>query len=55
LRGIGPASLSFVREVLRDGVLLATGFRRMAVIDPENGRALRLPDRVRALLEGICG
>jgi acyl-CoA thioester hydrolase len=49
----GPASFSFDYEVFRDGLLLATGFTRMAVIDPANGRALRLPDWVLELLEGI--
>jgi acyl-CoA thioesterase FadM len=39
--------------VARDGLLLATGFTRMAVIDPADGRALRLPDWVRDLLAGI--
>jgi len=50
---IGPASFSFDYEVLRDGLLLATGFTRMAVIDAENACALRLPEWVRELLEGI--
>jgi len=50
---IGPASFSFDYEVLRDGLLLVTGFTRMAVIDPADGRALRLPSWVRELLEGI--
>jgi acyl-CoA thioester hydrolase len=50
---MGPASFSFEYEVARDGLLLATGFTRMAVIDPADGRALRLPDWVRDLLEGI--
>jgi acyl-CoA thioester hydrolase len=50
---IGPASFSFDYEVLRDGLLLVTGFTRMAVIDPTDGRALRLPSWVRELLEDI--
>ena len=52
---IGPASFSFDYEVTRDGLLLATGFTRMAVIEPETGRALRLPDWVRELLSAIAG
>lgn len=52
---IGPASFSFDYEVARDGLLLATGFTRMAVIEPETGRALRLPDWVRELLGAIAG
>jgi acyl-CoA thioester hydrolase len=52
---IGPASFSFDYEVTRDGLLLATGSTRMAVIEPETGRAQRLPDWVRELLTGIAG
>jgi acyl-CoA thioester hydrolase len=52
---IGPASFSFDYEVVRGGVLLATGFTRMAVIEPESGRALRLPDWVRELLLAVGG
>ncbi len=52
---IGPASFSFDYEVTRDGVLFATGFTRMAVIEPETGRALRLPDWVRELLLAVAG
>jgi acyl-CoA thioester hydrolase len=52
---IGPASFSFDYEVLRDGLLLANGSTRMAVIEPETGRALRLPDWVRELLGAIAG
>jgi acyl-CoA thioester hydrolase len=52
---IGPASFSFDYEVARDGLLLATGLTRMAVIEPETGRALRLPEWVRELLSAIAG
>jgi acyl-CoA thioester hydrolase len=52
---LGPASFSFDYEVTRDGLLLATGWTRMAVIEPDTGRALRLPDWVRELLGGIGG
>ena len=52
---IGPASFAFDYEVTRDGLLLATGWTRMVVIETETGRALRLPDWVRELLEGIAG
>jgi acyl-CoA thioester hydrolase len=51
---IGPASFSFDYEVTRDGLLLADGYTRMAVIEPETGRALRLPDWVRELLVAIA-
>lgn len=51
---VGPASFSFAYEVLRDGLLLATGMTRMAVIDRGTGRAVPLPAWVRELLEGIA-
>jgi len=51
---VGPASFSFEYEVLRDGLLLATGMTRMAVVDRETERAIRLPAWVRELLEGIA-
>jgi acyl-CoA thioester hydrolase len=54
LHRVGPASFSFDYEVLRDGLLLATGMTRMAVIDRETGRAIQLPDWVRMLLGGIA-
>ena len=53
LERVGPASFSFDYEVTRDGLLLATGWTRMAVIEPATGRPLQLPDWVRDLLGGI--
>jgi acyl-CoA thioester hydrolase len=50
---VGPASFSFDYEVTRDGVLIATGWTRIAVIEPDTGRPLRLPGWVRDLLGGI--
>ena len=55
LERIGPASFSFDYEVTRDGLLLVTGWTRMAVIDSQTGRAIKLPAWVRELLEGIAG
>jgi acyl-CoA thioester hydrolase len=55
LHRIGPASFTFDYEVRRDGLLLATGSTRMAVIEPETGRAMQLPAWVRELLGGIAG
>ena len=52
---IGPASFSFDYEVTRDGLLLVTGWTRMAVIDSKTGRASELPAWVRELLGGIAG
>ena len=51
---VGPASFSFEYEVLRDGLLLATGMTRMAVMDRATGRAVPLPAWVRELLDGIA-
>ena len=55
LERVGPASFSFDYEVTRDGLLLATGWTRMAVIESDTGRPLKLPDWVRDLLGGIPG
>jgi acyl-CoA thioester hydrolase len=55
LERVGPASFSFDYEVTRDGLLLATGRTRMAVVERATGRAIQLPTWVRALLEGIAG
>jgi acyl-CoA thioester hydrolase len=51
---VGPASFAFEYEVTRDGLLLATGWTRIAVIDRETGRALTLPAWVRELLGGLA-
>lgn len=51
---VGPASFSFDYEVMRDGLLLATGWTRIAVVERETGRAIQLPTWVRELLEGIA-
>ena len=53
LERIGPASFSFDYEVTRDGLLLATGWTRMAVVVRDTGRAIQLPIWVRELLDGI--
>jgi len=52
LHRVGPASFSFDYEVTRDGVLLATGWTRMAVVERDTGRAIQLPAWVRELLVG---
>jgi acyl-CoA thioester hydrolase len=51
---VGPASFSFDYEVTRDGLLLATGWTRMAVVERDTGRAIQLPAWVRELLDGIA-
>lgn len=48
----GPASFTFNYEITRDGLLLATGWTRIAVIDAKTGHALRLPAWVREVLGG---
>lgn len=52
---VGPASFSFDYEVTRDGLLLATGRTRIAVVERATGRAIQLPLWVRELLGGIAG
>ena len=52
---IGPASFAFDYEVARGGLLLATGWTRMAVIEADTGRAIKLPGWVRELLAAIGG
>ncbi len=47
---VGPASFAFNYEVTHDGLLLTTGWTRIAVVDPETGRPLQLPGWVRDLL-----
>jgi acyl-CoA thioester hydrolase len=50
---VGPASFSFDYEVTRDGLPLATGWTRMAVVERATGRAIQLPVWVRELLGGL--
>jgi acyl-CoA thioester hydrolase len=51
---VGPASFSFDYEVARDGLLLVTGWTRMAVVERDTGRAIQLPTWVRELLDAIA-
>ncbi len=47
---VGPASFAFDYEVTReDGLLLVTGFTRLAVCERETGRAVSMPDWLRDL------
>lgn len=55
LERVGTASFAFDYEVTRDGVLVATGWTRIAVIERETRRAVRLPGWVRELLTGVAG
>ena len=50
---VGPASFSFDYEITRDGLLLVSGWTRMAVVERATGRAIQLPTWVRELLDGL--
>jgi len=50
---VGPASFSFDYEVTRDGLLLVSGWTRMAVVERATGRAIPLPTWVGELLDGL--
>ncbi len=51
----GRASFAFDYEVARDGVLLAAGWTRMAVIEAGTGRPVPLPEWVRTMFAEISG
>ena len=53
VESIGPASFAFDYEVARDGLLLATGWTRLAVCERDTGRAVAMPDWLRGLFERI--
>ena len=48
-----PGAPGEARHPWRDGLLLATGWTRTAVIERDTGRPLPLPDWVRDVLGGI--
>jgi len=51
---IGPASFAFDYEITReDGLLLVTGFTRLAVCERETGRAVSMPMWLRELFGRI--
>jgi acyl-CoA thioester hydrolase len=51
---VGPASFAFDYEVTReDGLLLVTGFTRLAVCERETGRAARIPPWLRELFQRL--
>lgn len=45
----GPASFAFDYEVRRDGLLLASGWTRLAVCDRETGRSMPMPGWLKEL------
>ena len=54
VENVGPASFAFDYEVRReDGLLLATGWTRLAVCERETGRAVSMPAWLRELFERL--
>ncbi len=53
VESLGPASFAFDYEVERDGLLLATGWTRLAVCERETGRAMPMPAWLRDLFTRI--
>ncbi len=52
---VGPASFAFDYEASRDGLLLAAGWTRIAVVERGTGRPLQLPHWVREVLRRVAG
>jgi len=50
---VGPASFAFDYEVTRDGLLLVSGYTRLAVCERETGRAVPMPAWLRELFERV--
>jgi acyl-CoA thioesterase FadM len=51
---VGPASFAFDYEVRRDdGLLLATGWTRLAVCERDTGRAVSMPSWLRELFDRL--
>jgi acyl-CoA thioesterase FadM len=53
VESIGPASFAFDYEVACDGLLLVTGFTRLAVCERDTGRAVPMPGWLRDLFGRI--
>lgn len=53
VESVGPASFAFDYEVRRDGLLLVSGWTRLAVCERDSGRAMPMPPWLRALFEHI--
>lgn len=54
LGAVGPASLALDYEISRDdGVLLVTGWTRLAVCDRATGRACAIPQRLRTVFDEL--
>ena len=53
VESIGPASFACDYEVTRDGLLLVSGWTRLAVCERDTGRAMPMPGWLRDLFERI--
>ena len=53
VESIGPASFAFDYEVTRDGLLLVSGWTRLAVCERDTGRAMPMPGWLRDLFGRI--
>jgi acyl-CoA thioesterase FadM len=53
VESVGPASFALDYEVTRDGLLLVSGWTRLAVCERDFGRAMPTPDWLRDLFERI--
>jgi len=51
IQSVGPASFTCVYEIERDGLLLASGWTRLAVCERESGRCTPMPPWLRELFE----
>jgi acyl-CoA thioester hydrolase len=53
VESVGPASFAFDYEVTRDGLLLVSGWTRLAVCERDTGRAMPMPGWLRELFGRI--
>jgi len=53
VESVGPASFAFDYEVTRDGLLLVSGWTRLAVCERDSGRAMPMPGWLRDLFGRI--
>jgi acyl-CoA thioester hydrolase len=51
IQSVGPASFTCVYEIVRDGLLLVSGWTRLAVCERESGRCTPMPPWLRELFE----
>jgi len=53
IQSVGPASFTCAYEIERDGLLLVSGWTRLAVCERESGRCTPLPPWLRELFERL--